>query len=225
MPTNTPALTPSHAAAEVVAALNWRYATKKFDPARKIPDATWSALEQAAILAPSSYGLQPWKFVVVNDPALRAKLREVSWNQPQITDASHLIVFCRRTGMVAADVHRYAERISQVRGVPVAAFQGYVDMMLGTVNKFPADSPQPEVWNSRQVYLALGCFLTAAAMMGIDVCPMEGFDGEKYDEMLKLKGTGYAATVIATAGYRAADDSMAGFKKVRFDRSDVVQHI
>jgi nitroreductase len=205
----------------VVTALNWRYATKQFDPSKKIPSETWKALEQSLVLSPSSYGLQPWKFVVVTDPALRAKLRPVSWNQPQITDASHMVVLCRRTGMDAKEVHRYAELISKVRGVPVSAFQGYVDMMLGTVNNFPAGF-DVNAWNSKQVYIALGFFLSACAMLGVDACPMEGIDTGKYDEILDLKATGYATVVVATAGYRAATDPVAGMKKVRYATGDVV---
>lgn len=213
MPTTSPE--------SVLSALNWRYATKQFDPSKKIPSETWKALEQSLILAPSSYGLQPWKFVVVSDPALRAKLRPVSWNQPQITDASHLVVLCRRTTMDAKEVHRFAARISEVRGVPVSAFQGYVDMMLGTVNNFPAGFDSG-TWNAKQVYIALGFFLAACAMVGVDACPMEGIDAGKYDEILGLKGSDYATTVVAAAGYRAATDAMAGMKKVRFAAEDVV---
>lgn len=205
--------------------LTWRYATKKFDPARKISPESWSALEQAATLAPSSYGLQPWKLVVVTDPALRAALRTHSWNQPQITDASHLVVFARRSELTPADVDRWIDRIVEVRGAPRAALAGFRDMMLGSVAD-PAAAPGGsfDVWISRQVYIALGFFLSAAALLGVDACPMEGFDPAKYDELLGLPGRGYRATVLATAGYRAADDPLAPERapKVRYAESEVI---
>lgn len=205
--------------------LSWRYATKKFDPTRKIPAPAWSALEQAAILAPSSYGLQPWKFVVITDAALRSKLREASWNQPQITDASHMVVFARRREMTPDDVNHFVDRIVEVRHAPREALAGYRDMMLGSVAS-PATMPGGnfDAWTSRQVYIALGFFLSAAAMLGIDACPMEGFDPAKYDEILGLSALGYCATVVATAGYRAPDDDFAPSKsaKVRFPESEVI---
>ena len=179
----------------------WRYATKKFDPARKIAPDTWAALEKATMLAPSSYGLQPWKFIVVTDPTVRAKLKGVSWNQPQITDASHLVVFARRSELNAADVQRWIDRIAEVRNAPHAALAGFRDMMLGSVAS-PAATPGGgfETWISRQCYIALGFFLAAAAMLGVDACPMEGFDPAQYDQILGLPAMGYKATVLATAG-------------------------
>lgn len=205
---------------EVRTALSWRYATKKFDPARKIPDDTWNTLAEALTLAPSSYGLQPWKFLVIKDPALRARLRPASWNQPQITDASHLVVLCRRTTLTAADVDRYVDRIVEVRGVPKAALNDYRGMMLGSVN---APNANHSAWNANQVYIALGFFLAAAAMAGVDACPMEGFDKDQYDQILGLSGSGYASTVVAAAGYRAADDAFASMKKVRFPAADLIE--
>jgi len=202
--------------------LSWRYAVKKFDPARKIPAREWAALERSLVLSPSSYGLQPWHFVVVTDPEVRATLKAASWNQTQITDASHLVVLCRRTTMVRADVDRYVTRIAEVRGVPAASLEPYRGMMLGSVEKPGADH---STWNAKQVYIALGFFLTAAAALGIDACPMEGFDAAQYDQILGLTQRGYAATVVATAGYRASDDAYATQKKVRFLDSEVISRI
>ena len=114
------ALTP----AQLLASLEWRYATKAFDT-RKLPDATWAALEESLRLAPSSYGLQPWKFIVVNDPARRAKLRPVSWNQSQVTDASHLVVFARRTEVTEADVNEFFDQMVSERGADAAKLEPY----------------------------------------------------------------------------------------------------
>lgn len=209
-------------ASTVLEALNWRYAVKKFDATRKIDPATWTALEQAVTLSPSSYGLQPWRFFVVETPAIRQQLRAVSWNQSQITDASHLLVFARRSTMTVADVDRYISRTIEVRGVPAAALEDYKKMMVGHVT-----NPQLDVgvWAAKQIYIALGVFLSAAAMVGVDACPMEGFSAPDYDKILDLPAKGYNATVVATAGYRAADDGFAAMKKVRWTANEAVVHL
>jgi nitroreductase len=205
-------------AGNVLDQLRWRYAVKKFDSSKKIPADTWAALEQAIVLSPSSYGLQLWKFVVITDPALREKLKAVSWGQSQITDASHLVVLCGRTSVTEADLDKHIGRMAQVRGVGADTLADYKKMMMGTTRAgFPAVE-----WTARQAYIALGVFLTSAALLGVDACPMEGFENEKYDEILGLKDQGYASAVVATAGYRAADDKYAEAAKVRFDVNDVI---
>ena len=206
----------------VLAQLNWRYATKKFDPSRKIFAADWKTLEQTLVLAPSSYGLQPLKYFVVTEPAIRKQLQAASWNQPQIVDASHLVVFAVRKDLNASDVDRYMARISEVRGVPVEALAGYRGMIMGSVSR-PAD--QTTNWAARQAYIALGSFLTVAALLNIDACPMEGFDPAQYDQILGLGDQGYTAVVLATAGYRAADDATAKAPKVRFAHEHVITPI
>jgi nitroreductase len=207
----------------VLGQLQWRYATKKFDPARKIAPELWAKLEQAAVLAPSSYGLQPWKFVVVTDPAVRQRLHAVSWNQPQILDASHLVVFAARNPPTPADVERHVARTAEVRGVTAEALDGFKKMMLGSLARMTeADA---HAWAARQCYIALGVFLSACAMAGVDACPMEGFQPDQYDEILGLKARGYGAVVIATAGYRQPDDPAAKAAKSRFAPADVVEHV
>lgn len=206
---------------------NWRYATKKFDPAKKIAAETWKQIEEGIRLAPSSYGLQPWKFLVINDPALRAKLKEFSWNQPQITDASHLLVICRRTDLDAAYVDRYVAQIAQERGIPVEALAGYRGMMVGSVSN-PANLPggSMDTYTRSQAYIALGFGLATAALLGVDACPMEGFDPSKYDETLNLKASNLKATVVAAFGYRSASDDVAPTKaaKVRFPHGQVFEY-
>ncbi|MCS6865510.1 MAG: NAD(P)H-dependent oxidoreductase [Gemmataceae bacterium] len=204
----------------VLAQLRWRYATKKFDPTRKIPPALWAQLEQAMVYAPSSYGLQPWKFIVVTDPAIRQALHPVSFHQPQILDASHLVVFAAKNPPTAADVDAYIARTAEVRGVPIESLDGFKQMILGSLARM--DAAQAHRWAARQTYIALGVFLSAAAMMGIDACPMEGFQNDKYDEILGLKEKGLGAVVLATAGYRSADDAYATAAKSRFKVEDVV---
>jgi nitroreductase len=207
----------------VLEQLNWRYATKKFDPARKIAPELWAKLEQAVIHSPSSYGIQPWKFIVVTDPEVRKQLHPVSYGQAQILDASHLVVFAAKNPPTPEDVAAYVERTAEVRGVSVETLEGFKKMMLGSLARM--DAAQGHRWAARQTYIALGVFLASAAMMGIDACPMEGFQPEKYDEILGLKEKRLGSVVIATAGYRAADDNYAQLAKVRFDAKDVVEHI
>jgi len=206
--------------------LKWRYAVKKFDSTRKIPEATWKSLEEVLVLSPSSFGLQPWRFFLVKDASVREQLRAVSWNQPQVTDASHLVVLARRTSVTTADVDKYVERIAAVRGVPVASIADYRQMMLGSVSN-PAGLPggNMDTYTRSQVYIALGFLLFAAAQFGVDACPMEGFDPAAYDKILGLPGLGYNATVVGALGYRASDDWLASLPKVRYETKDLIQTI
>jgi len=203
--------------------LHWRYATKKFDVVKKIPADLWKALEQALVLSPSSYGLQPWKFTVITDPKVREQLKAVSWNQGQITEASHLVVFSGKKTLTPADVEHLIEATATTRHIPAATLDGYKQMMLGSVK-----SQIPEklaIWNSRQVYIALGMFLSAAALLGVDACPMEGVTGPEYDKILGLDQQGFATLCVATAGYRAGDDHYAEGAKVRYPESEIMAHI
>jgi nitroreductase len=200
--------------------LSWRYAVKKFDANRKIPADLWSTLEQTLILSPSSYGLQPWRFVVITDPAVKAKLPAISWNQGQPRDCSHFLVIASRKGIAPQDVENYIQSIIKTRGVPADALADYKNMMLGTVTKTPAD--QLDQWSKHQAYIALGFIMSAAAMLNIDACPMEGIVHAEYDKLLNLPEKGYTATVGCALGYRASDDWLAGLKKVRYPASDLV---
>jgi nitroreductase len=206
----------------IVRQLNWRYATKKFDASRKIQTPDWKTLEQSLVLSPSSGGLQPWKFFVVTDPEVRTKLRGAAYNQSQVTDASHLVVFAARVGFAAADVQRHIDRTADVRGVTLESLEAYKNMMLGVVSRPPA---QVDAWAARQAYIALGTFLNTAAMLGIDACPMEGFDPAQFNEILGLDKKGYTAVVIATSGYRAEDDGYAKLAKVRYSSEDVITSV
>jgi nitroreductase len=201
--------------------LQWRYATKRFDPARKIPADQWSALEQALLLSASSYGLQPWTFVVITDPAVREKLKPLSWNQPQITEASHLVVFAVRKNIGTEHIDKHLKRVAEVRGLSVEKLEGFRKVLIGDVVEGPR-SLIVNQWAQRQLYIALGTFLTAAALLGIDACPMEGFETDKYDAELGLNKLGLAATVMAAAGYRSPEDASAKLKKVRFSADETI---
>ncbi|BDU69527.1 NAD(P)H-dependent oxidoreductase [Geothrix oryzae] len=203
--------------------LNWRYATKKFDPTKPISPADWATLEASLILTPSSYGLQPWKFIVVTDPALKAKLRPASWNQSQVEDCSHLVVLTAKQDITEADVDRFVARIAEVRGVTPESLAGYKGYMMGDLVKGPRHAIIHE-WAARQTYIALGNLMTSAALLGVDACPFEGIEPAKYDEILGLKGTGYTTISACPLGYRAADDKYANTPKVRFEAKDVIEH-
>ena len=205
----------------LLAQLHWRYATKKFDPARKIADADWAALEQALILTPTSYGLQPYKFLVLTDPALRAQLVPASWGQTQPVDCSHYVVFAARAGNTEADVDRYIARMAEVRGVAAETLAGFKKILMGDVVHGARGQAALE-WAARQAYIALGNFMTAAALVGVDTCPMEGFEPPRYDEILGLPAQGFHAVVACAAGYRAADDKYAALPKVRFSASELI---
>ena len=209
---------------QLVQALEWRYATKVFDATKKIPSEIWAALEQALVLTPTSYGLQPYQFLVIQDPAKRAALLPHSWKQRQVVDCSHFVVFTARTDMQEADVNKLIQRISAVRGVPPETLNFYRDMMLGDVVN-GARGKLAHEWATRQTYIALGNLMTAAAVLGVDACPMEGFVPAEYDNILGLTGSGYAAVVACALGYRAAGDKYAGHAKVRYPAHDLVRVI
>ena len=207
---------------QLIEALQWRYATKIFDPNKKIPADVWVALEKALVLTPTSYGLQPYQFLVVQDPARRAALLPNSWGQKQVMDCSHYVVFTARTEMKEKDVNKLISRISSVRGVPAETMTPYWNMMIGDVVKGPRGKIAHE-WAARQSYIALGNLMTAAAMLGVDACPMEGINPPEYDKILNLDGTGYKTVVALALGYRAASDRYASLPKVRYETSDLVK--
>jgi nitroreductase len=218
---NQTTLTPL-APSSLDAALNWRYAVKTFDAARRIEPTTWAALENSLVMSPSSYGLQPWKFLLICDAALRAELRPHSWNQSQITDASHLVVFLAKREITSADLDRLISSISAVRGVPSEQLAFYREMMQKDLLDGPR-SQQIERWASNQVYIALGTFMTAAALLGVDTCPIEGFSPAEYDRILGLETSPYRNCVVCAAGYRDAADKYAGLAKVRYAASELIE--
>jgi nitroreductase len=207
---------------QLLDALQWRYATKVFDATKKIPAETWAALETSLVLTPTSYGLQPYHFLIVQDAATRAALLPHSWGQKQVVDCSHFVVFTARTEMTEADVDRFIKRSAEVRGLPVESLAAYRGMMLGDVVNGPRGKAAHE-WAARQSYIALGSLMTAAAVLGVDACPMEGLVPAEYDKILKLAGTGYKTVVALALGYRAASDKYASLAKIRYETADLVK--
>lgn len=208
------------APSQIIDALNWRYATKAFDASKTIPADTWQALEQSLVLTPSSFGLQPWKFLVVQDKALRESLVPHTWNQRQVADCSHLVVMTVKKDVTLADIDGLIARIVDVRGGTADALAGYRGMMAGA-HKGGFMTTQ---WAKLQSYIALGQFMAAAALLGIDTCPMEGFVAEKYDEILGLAEQGLTTAVLCPAGYRSGDDRYASLPKVRYAAETVIEH-
>ncbi len=209
---------------QLLEALHWRYATKVFEAGRKLPEETWHALERALILSPSSFGLQPYRFIVVQDPELRHQLLPHSWNQRQVVDCSHYVVFAARTDFSTAEIDRFIQLTAETRSVSPATLAGYRRLMVGALIDHPLHAAVKD-WASHQVYIALGNLMTSAAILGVDACPMEGFSAEHYDQLLNLPAQGYHAAVCCALGYRAATDKHSTLAKVRFSRDHLIQQI
>jgi nitroreductase len=209
---------------QLIERLNWRYATKEFDPARKIGAEDWATLEEVLLLAPSGLNLQPWKFVVVTDPAVKQQLVPASYGQTQPVTASHLVVLAARVPYGVAELDQQVRRTAEVRGVAVEDLGGYRSMSIEAVIEGRDDAAR-RIWIDNQIHIALGYLLTSAALLGIDACPMGGFIAEEYDRILGLKEQGLASVVVAALGYRAASDRNAGLKKVRLRREDLLIHV
>jgi nitroreductase len=198
---------------------NWRYATKQFDATKKISDADLNTIKEAVRLSVSSYGLQPYKVIIVENPEIREKLKAVAWNQTQITDASHLFIFANDLDLGTESVNKYIANISETRGIPAEALEGFSDMMKGTIASRTEEAKN--TWTSKQTYIALGNLLSAAAELKIDATPMEGFDPAAFNEILGLDKLGLNASVIATVGYRHDEDTTQHYKKVRKSQEEL----
>jgi nitroreductase len=204
-------------------ALTWRYATKKFDPQKILTEEQVSLILEALRMAPSSYGLQPWRFYLIENPELRKDVRALAWNQSQVTDASHLIAIATLTEATESDVLRYAEELKRARGVSDTDIAGYRDMMLGTVRSLTPE--QGGAWHARQGYLALGFLLAVLAHNGIDACPMEGFEADKVSELLGSTADSYRVLALVPVGFRAEDDAFATLPKVRYPVEEAVRRV
>lgn len=203
----------------LVEKLQWRSAVKKFDPSKKINAAQLDSLKTAIQLAPSSLGLQSYKVVVVQDVETKQKLRAVGYDQAQITDSSALFVFASLTTLDEDFGKKFIDLVASTRGIAREALAGYEQMVLGTLAS--RTDEQKVAWSHKQAYIALGVLLAEAAELGVDAAPMEGFDAEKFDEILGLKEQGLTTTVIAAVGFRAEDDAYSKMIKVRRPQSEL----
>ncbi len=204
---------------KIIESLNWRYACKKFDATKKITDEDFNTLLDVLRMTASSYGLQPWKFVVVSNKELREKLVPASWNQAQVMDASHLIVLCAPSKLDEKFVDDYLIDTAKTRNQDVSELAGFKKMLMSIPGKAPADQ---YIWSKNQVYIALGNLMTACAEMRIDSCPMEGFKPKEYDEILGLTEMGLSSMVVCPVGYRHAEDKYSDLPKVRYPLEDLV---
>lgn len=203
-------------------ALKWRYAVKKFST-QKLPQDKLDIVYEALRLTPSSMGLQAWKFINVEDPDIREKLVPYSWNQNQVKDASHLIVFARPLSLSPEDVKKWANLVARERNMEddkKNRFQDMINNYLKTLSKEQLDH-----WLDKQVYIALGNLMTVCAVEGIDTCPMEGFQPAEYDRILKLDEKDLTSVVVCPIGYRADDDPYRTLPKVRFEKDELFLNI
>lgn len=207
----------------IIQSLNWRYATKSFDASKKLNGEELDTLLNAIRLTPSSYGLQPYQVVVISNKEVKEVLKDAAYGQVQLAESSHVFVFARTKNYTTQQVDEFALNIANTRGISLESIKDYVETMLGDVKSQTQE--ELAVWNSKQVYIALGFLLETAALNGIDACPMEGFDAAKFDEILGLDAKNLASVVIATVGFRSSGDKSQHDKKVRKSPKDLFIHI
>ena len=193
--------------------LKWRYATKKFDKTRKIATSDVEKLKEAVQLSVSSYGLQLYKVLIVENPEIREKLRAASYDQAQLTDASQIFVFCNYTEYKNENVDEFIKLTASTQGIDEEVLKGYSDFMKGTLSSIPSEGYK--VWTAKQTYIALSTLIAAASELKIDTCPTEAFDSQAYNKILGLDEKGLNAAVIVAAGYRSEADEYQFKKKVR----------
>jgi nitroreductase len=204
--------------------LKWRYAVKKYDTSKKVNDQIVLQLQESIRLAPSSFGLQPYRVLFIEEVEVRKKLRAASYDQSQITDASHLIVFAVENNIDDPYVDWCFEKICKIRNSKMGGdLLHYRDSVLRAINRMTGDAKKN--WATHQAYLALGYLLFAAAQLGIDANPMEGFIPGQYDEILGLRQKGISSVVIAAIGYRHQQDIFQHFDKVRKTAAELFETI
>ncbi|WP_295853727.1 nitroreductase family protein [uncultured Xylophilus sp.] len=204
--------------------LQWRYATKKMDPARRVPQEKVDRIVEAARLAPTSSGLQPFEIVVVTDAAVREKIKAIGWNQGQITDGSHLLVFAAWDDYTADRINAMFDYTNEVRGFRNEGWENYRAQLLGSYPQRGAEVNFAHA--ARQAYIGLGAALIAAAYEEVDSVPMEGFDPDALDSILNLRARGLRSVAILPLGYRAnSGDWLANLQKVRRPRDQFVSEV
>ncbi|MBP6901792.1 MAG: nitroreductase family protein [Burkholderiaceae bacterium] len=209
---------------ELLDKLNWRYATKKMDPTRAVPAASVERIVEAARLAPTSSGLQPFEVIVVTNPEVRARIQAVAWNQAQITEGSHLLVFAAWDNYTAERINQMFDYTNQVRGFRNEGFEAYRQKLLAL---YPGRDAQLNAEHAaRQAYIGFGASVIAAAFEGVDATPMEGFDPAAVDDILGLKARGLKSVTLLPLGYRKVeDDWLAPLAKVRRPREQFVSEV
>ncbi len=207
---------------KLINAMNWRYATKIFDSNKKITEKDWETLEKSMIMSPSSFGLQPYQFLVIENRETRKLLTPHSWNQPQIEQCSHLVVFTALRNIDEEYIDNFIKLIAKTRSIPESSLVEYKKMMIGSLISSRKDIFD---WASKQAYIALGDLMTTASLLNIDSCPIEGIDPQKYDEILGLANSNYGTICVCALGFRSVDDKYQNLKKVRFDKDFLIRKI
>ncbi|WP_435138598.1 NAD(P)H-dependent oxidoreductase [Formosa sp. A9] len=207
---------------DIIKQLKWRYATKKFDATRVIDDSKIQILKQAFNLTATSYGLQPVKLIILKNKIMQEQLVEFSMNQQQIKQASHVLIFCIETAIDKVFVENYFSRVETLRNTPKEVLLPFKEFLVDDFEKM--EQSKIEDWATKQAYLTMGNLLTVCAIEGIDACPMEGFEPQKYDEFLQLADRGLKSVLVLPIGYRATDDLFSALKKVRKPIADAVIH-
>lgn len=208
---------------EIIKAMQWRYATKKFDAERILPVDKITKLKKAFNLTATSYGLQPLKMVVVQDKPLQEELRKVSFNQQQVATASHVLVICIEKKIGRAFIENYFRHVRDIRQTPDEVLSPFVNSLVDDFENKPNE--EIRIWATHQAYLVLGALLTACAVEEIDSCPMEGFEPEKFDDLLELGEHNLQSVLVLPVGYRSLNDPFADMKKVRRPLEDTVLEI
>jgi len=203
--------------------LNWRYATKTFDNSKKVSHADVELIKESIRLSPSSFGLQPYKVFIIENQELKEKLKPAAWGQAQVTDASHLFIFCSYQDLKEKHVDELFDLKAKAYNKDKSDFEGYISFMKDAVAKKPPESRR--VWNSKQAYIGLSNLLNACAELKIDACPMEGFDPKTVGEILGLENQGLDAVVLAAVGYRSEEDKNQHFPKVRKSKETLFESI
>jgi nitroreductase/dihydropteridine reductase len=204
--------------------LNWRYATKKMDPALTVAQDKVERILEAIRLTPTSSGLQPFEVVVVTNPQLREKIKAVAHNQGQVADCSHLLVFAAWDDYTPERINAMFDLVNEERGFRSEGWEGYRKVLL---ERYPARGAEANFQHAaRQAYIGLGVAIAAAAIEGVDSTPMEGFDADALDELLDLRARGLRSVLLLPLGYReAASDWLAKLKKVRRPRASFITEI
>jgi nitroreductase len=203
--------------------LKWRYATKKYNSSKTVSPEDLNQIKEAIQLTATSYGLQLFKVLDVEDKALREKLQPASWGQPQITEASHLFVFCGYADVKDEHIDEFMEVKAGIQNLDINTLSGYGGFVKGKMSEFPLEFKQ--VWTAKQTYIALGNAMSACAELKIDSTPMEGFDPAAYDEILGLSAKGLKADVVLTIGYRSDEDKSQHALKVRKPMTSLFERI
>lgn len=207
-------------ATNVLERLKWRYATKKFDASKRLSEEKLSILKESFNLTATSYGLQPLKMVILSNPDLKKLLVPITMDQAQVENASHVLVICTETKIDSDYIKDHFNLVVKIRSTPREILSSFEEYLVSSFSDKQSD--ELNIWSTNQAYLALGNLLTVCAIEKIDACPIEGFDPDKYDELLQLNEKGLQSVIVLAVGYRAEDDMFSGFDKVRRGVDEVI---